>query len=407
MAAPAAHPPAVFTLEQAKPARLAVFVSGGGSNMKALHAAIQRGAINAVIAVREGGEGEGRACKPAAAPCDARPHRARSATAAATTSTSLTPPCPLRAPQVVVSDRPGCGGVEYAQQHDIPVLTYPIPKGGASGLTDAQLVDGLKTTYMVDFVILAGYLKARGRGMRTRRLPLRTSAPCVVACNPLPAPCAPRTRSSSLQTSCAPSRAPCSTSTPACCPPLAARACTASACTRRSLHRARGAWRGRRGPPLHSKGGLAAQPCARALAHAVQCVPRTWEHARTMRAPPPCRRWSGPTVHFVDEEFDTGPILAQAVVPVRPTDSPKQLAARVLAEVREGRGTGGPVRAGLALTACHRHGSSTGAEGGGGRRQMVRRWALPVRLVRLQHTHLTPAAMARHTAAPAHLAPRR
>lgn len=83
-------------------------------------------------------------------------------------------------------------------------------------------------------------------------------------------------------------------------------------------------------------------------------------------------RFSGPTIHFVDEEYDTGggpllqavwaevfggtapaslpchgtsctydplrwfaaagPILAQAVVPVFPTDSPQQLAARVLKE---------------------------------------------------------------------------
>lgn len=47
-----------------------------------------------------------------------------------------------------------------------------------------------------------------------------------------------------------------------------------------------------------------------------------------------CRRFSGPTVHFVDEEYDTGPILAQRVVPVYPTDTPQQLAARVLVEVR-------------------------------------------------------------------------
>jgi phosphoribosylglycinamide formyltransferase len=37
-------------------------------------------------------------------------------------------------------------------------------------------------------------------------------------------------------------------------------------------------------------------------------------------------------VHFVDEEFDTGPILAQRVVPVYPTDTPHQLAARVLSQ---------------------------------------------------------------------------
>lgn len=49
-------------------------------------------------------------------------------------------------------------------------------------------------------------------------------------------------------------------------------------------------------------------------------------------------RFSGPTVHFVDDEYDTGPILAQRVVPVLPTDSPKRLAARVLKEVRRRRG---------------------------------------------------------------------
>ena len=34
------------------PARIAVFVSGGGSNMKAVHAAIQRGEINGELVVR-------------------------------------------------------------------------------------------------------------------------------------------------------------------------------------------------------------------------------------------------------------------------------------------------------------------------------------------------------------------
>jgi folate-dependent phosphoribosylglycinamide formyltransferase PurN len=42
-------------------------------------------------------------------------------------------------------------------------------------------------------------------------------------------------------------------------------------------------------------------------------------------------------VHFVDEEYDTGPILAQRCVQVFPTDSPKQLAARVLEQVGAGR----------------------------------------------------------------------
>ena len=45
-------------------------------------------------------------------------------------------------------------------------------------------------------------------------------------------------------------------------------------------------------------------------------------------------RYTGATVHFVDEKYDTGPILAQRVVPVRVDDSPAELAARVLKEVR-------------------------------------------------------------------------
>ena len=41
---------------------------------------------------------------------------------------------------------------------------------------------------------------------------------------------------------------------------------------------------------------------------------------------------SGCTIHLVDEEFDHGPVLAQARVPVRPGDTAEQLAARVLME---------------------------------------------------------------------------
>jgi formyltetrahydrofolate-dependent phosphoribosylglycinamide formyltransferase len=41
-------------------------------------------------------------------------------------------------------------------------------------------------------------------------------------------------------------------------------------------------------------------------------------------------RVTGPTVHFVDEEYDRGAILAQWPVPVLPGDTPEALAARVL-----------------------------------------------------------------------------
>jgi phosphoribosylglycinamide formyltransferase-1 len=42
-------------------------------------------------------------------------------------------------------------------------------------------------------------------------------------------------------------------------------------------------------------------------------------------------RFSGCTVHFVRVEVDTGPIIAQAVVPVRDGDDEERLSARILA----------------------------------------------------------------------------
>jgi phosphoribosylglycinamide formyltransferase-1 len=41
---------------------------------------------------------------------------------------------------------------------------------------------------------------------------------------------------------------------------------------------------------------------------------------------------AGCTVHFVDAGTDTGPIIAQAVVPVLPDDSEETLQQRILAE---------------------------------------------------------------------------
>lgn len=43
-------------------------------------------------------------------------------------------------------------------------------------------------------------------------------------------------------------------------------------------------------------------------------------------------RFSGCTVHFVDEGVDTGPIVIQAIVPVLQNDSPETLGKRILAE---------------------------------------------------------------------------
>jgi phosphoribosylglycinamide formyltransferase len=92
-----------YKLDARPPARLAVFVSGGGSNFKAIHAACLDGRINATVAA-------------------------------------------------VVSDVPGCGGVTYAASHGIPTLTYPVVKKGelaGQGLTAEQLVSELKNTHKV------------------------------------------------------------------------------------------------------------------------------------------------------------------------------------------------------------------------------------------------------------------
>ncbi len=43
-------------------------------------------------------------------------------------------------------------------------------------------------------------------------------------------------------------------------------------------------------------------------------------------------KWSGCTVHFVDETLDGGPIVAQRIVPVLDGDTEESLAARILIE---------------------------------------------------------------------------
>ena len=43
-------------------------------------------------------------------------------------------------------------------------------------------------------------------------------------------------------------------------------------------------------------------------------------------------RFSGCTIHFVDDGVDTGPIIMQAVVPVLPDDDEERLKARILAQ---------------------------------------------------------------------------
>ena len=50
-------------------------------------------------------------------------------------------------------------------------------------------------------------------------------------------------------------------------------------------------------------------------------------HAAVLKAG---EKFSGASVHLVDEEYDRGPVLAREEVPVEPGDTPATLAARVL-----------------------------------------------------------------------------
>uniref|UniRef100_A0A0A9BK97 Phosphoribosylglycinamide formyltransferase, chloroplastic n=1 Tax=Arundo donax TaxID=35708 RepID=A0A0A9BK97_ARUDO len=89
--------------------RLAVFVSGEGSNFRAIHEAALRGAVRGDVVA-------------------------------------------------LVTDRPGCGGAEHARSSGIPVVVFPKSKSAPEGMSVAELLNTLRE-YEVDYVLLAGYLK--------------------------------------------------------------------------------------------------------------------------------------------------------------------------------------------------------------------------------------------------------
>jgi len=172
---------------------LAVFVSGGGSNLKALHAATQDGRIHGTVAV-------------------------------------------------VVSDKPGCGGWEWAKENSIPTYAFP-PKKGEPGLSASEIVDILQSA-RTDYVCLAGFLKLV--------------------------------------------------------PPEIVRAYPKAVL---NIHPALL-------PAFGGKGYYGMNVHNAVVASGA--------------------RVSGPTVHFIDEEYDKGTIVAQRPVPVYPTDTPQDVARRVL-----------------------------------------------------------------------------
>ncbi|KAL5071237.1 hypothetical protein RYX36_022124 [Vicia faba] len=89
--------------------KLAVFVSGGGSNFKSIHEASKRGSLHGDVIV-------------------------------------------------LVTNKSECGGAEYARNNGIPVILFPKAKDESNGLSPNELVDSLRRLE-VDFILLAGYLK--------------------------------------------------------------------------------------------------------------------------------------------------------------------------------------------------------------------------------------------------------
>lgn len=175
---------------------LAIFVSGGGSNFKAIHEAAECGLINGKVLA-------------------------------------------------LVTDKPCCGGAEYAKNNGIPVISFPKTESLPDGMSISDLVTTLRNL-KVDFIILAGYLKL---------IPVE-----LVQAYPQ--------RMLNIHPSLL--------------------------------------------PAFGGKGYYGTKVHKAVIASGA--------------------RYSGPTVHFVDENFDTGKILAQRVVPVLPKDTVEQLAARVLLE---------------------------------------------------------------------------
>ena len=82
--------------------------------------------------------------------------------------------------------------------------------------------------------------------------------------------------------------------------------------------------------------GISALPATRGCPRVVNVHPGLLPSFPGLHAHRQClaygARFAGCTVHFVDEGTDTGPVIAQAVVPVLPEDDEASLSARVLVE---------------------------------------------------------------------------
>ncbi|KAJ8526250.1 hypothetical protein K7X08_028727 [Anisodus acutangulus] len=94
---------------QLRKKKIAVFVSGSGSNFRSIYEATLEGIVHGEVAV-------------------------------------------------LVTNKDDCGGAKYAREQGIPVILFPKAKNSSVGLSEEDLVDALRA-YNIDFILLAGYLK--------------------------------------------------------------------------------------------------------------------------------------------------------------------------------------------------------------------------------------------------------
>ncbi|XP_059307158.1 phosphoribosylglycinamide formyltransferase, chloroplastic [Lycium ferocissimum] len=95
--------------KELKKKKLAVFVSGGGSNFRSIYEATLEGIVHGEVAV-------------------------------------------------LVTNKHDCGGAKYAREQGIPVILFPKAKNSSEGLSEEDLVGSLRA-HNIDFILLAGYLK--------------------------------------------------------------------------------------------------------------------------------------------------------------------------------------------------------------------------------------------------------
>lgn len=180
--------------------------------------------------------------------------------------------------QVVVSDKPACGATQFAQDAGYPIINYPDCSGSGAPENEPELSAKalqalLADKYRVDFVILAGYLKVEATQKQLSsqcNLQLQSFAKLFHLVQLVPAEVV------------------------------------------RAYHRAILNIHPALLPAFGGKGLYGSRVHQAVIASGT--------------------RFTGPTVHFVDGEYDTGPILAQRVIPVNPFEDYKQLGKRVLQE---------------------------------------------------------------------------